>query len=117
MSENRCAALVVDADGSANAALTRLLQQHGCEVESAESVARAEEILARRRFDLAFVDDAEEDACGLVRRLAGGRIRAIFGMTASARVATIAAALRAGAVDVLAKPLGDAEVAPLVRAL
>jgi DNA-binding response OmpR family regulator len=57
--------LVVDDEKTITAALDLLLRDHGYEVDTASSVAEAEAILARRWFDLVFLDLRLPDGDGI----------------------------------------------------
>src|ERR1700761_4255701 len=107
MSDARCTALIVDDDFEMASALSRLLQRHNCDAVTAHSIADGRAAIARRGFDIAFVDFNLPDGDGaeLIHLLvAEHKARAAFCITAEARVKSITAAVRAGATEVMEKP-------------
>ena len=72
----------------------------------AEATAPAElsEMLTRQMWDLVLVDLGTDDASGIIRRaLASGKVRVAYGLESEGRADLIAAAIRAGAADVLSR--------------
>ncbi len=119
MSEPRCTALIVDDDFEMAAALSRLLQRHNCDAVTATSIADGRAAIARRTFDVAFVDFNLPDGDGseLIHLIvAERRARAAFCVTAEARVKSISAAVRAGATEVIEKPFDSVRLGDIIRA-
>jgi two-component system response regulator HydG len=107
--------LVVDDDRSASVALAEELVAHGFEVTVVTESARVEELVAERPFDAVLTDVCMRGADGieLCSRLATLRPSLpVLVMTKSETLETAVAAIRAGAYDLLTKPL-DVEVVAL----
>jgi len=111
-------ALVVEGDAEVRALLVRTLEQEGLQVVAAEGSADALERVGRREFDL-VVTALGPDGLDL-RRLprAGeepGRAAVLLGIAAADDAAEAAEALKAGAADVLTRPLSEARLRPAVQ--
>jgi two-component system response regulator RegA len=99
--------LLVDDDAPLRRAMTRALERRGFEVMTAENLAGAN-ALAKSKPDFAVLDLRLADSSGLdlVRTLRGLRpdVRIVI-VTGYGNIATAVVAIKAGAVDYLAKPV------------
>ncbi|MCR6643148.1 MAG: ActR/PrrA/RegA family redox response regulator transcription factor [Terricaulis sp.] len=109
--------LILDDDAPFRTRLARALEQRGFEVTAAASVAEASEIAANAPPAYAVLDLRLEDGSGLsvVEALQVSRAdcRVVI-LTGYGAIATAVAAVKAGAVDYLAKP---ADPEDIVKAL
>ncbi len=109
--------LILDDDAPFRTRLARALEQRGFEVTAAASVAEASEIAAKSPPAYAVLDLRLEDGSGLtvVEALQASRAdcRVVI-LTGYGAIATAVAAVKAGAVDYLAKP---ADPEDIVKAL
>jgi len=109
--------LILDDDAAFRTRLARSLEQRGFEVTSAASVAEAGEIAAKSPPAYAVLDLRLEDGSGLsvVEALNKSRpdCRVVM-LTGYGAIATAVAAVKAGALDYLAKP---ADPEDIVKAL
>jgi two-component system, response regulator RegA len=105
--------LLVDDDAPLRRSLTRALERRGFEVLPAEGLAEAEEHARRRRPEFAVLDMrlAEGSGLDLVHTLRTLRpdVRIVI-VTGYGNIATAVAAIKAGAVDYLAKPVDADDV-------
>ena len=107
--------LVAEDDADSAAAVTAILQMHGCETQTAASAAECLRITEEWPTDVLVCDIGlpDDDGYGLLRRLrnhpAGGNIPAIA-LTAYARPEDRARALAAGFRAHLSKPLDPASL-------
>jgi two-component system response regulator RegA len=109
--------LILDDDAAFRTRLARALEQRGFEVNAVGSVAEASEIAARAPPAYAVLDLRLEDGSGLsvVEALNKSRPDArIVMLTGYGAIATAVAAVKAGALDYLAKP---ADPEDIVKAL
>ncbi len=112
--------LVVDDSMSARFALTRSLQPHGLNIETANSGEEALETVARSRYDLIFMDHVLPGITGLD---AAEKIRAMpeFANTPIVMCSSnegedyVQEALRRGASDVIGKPPQEAALSRVVE--
>ena len=114
------AALVIDDEADLRELLSLTLVRLGLDVDSAESVARARELLAGKRYSLALTDMRLPDGVGLdlVREVAQGKFREpipIVVITAFGSPENAVAALKAGAFDYLTKPVDLEQLRLVVR--
>jgi two-component system response regulator RegA len=109
--------LLVDDDAPLRRSLQRALERRGFGVVAAESVKEGMALAGSIRPDYAVVDLRLEDGSGidLVRRLRDlhPRVRIVI-LTGYGNIATAVAAIKAGAVDYLAKP---ADADDVIKAL
>ncbi len=109
--------MVLDDDAPFRARLARALQQRGFEVTSVGSVAEAKDALKKVQPAFAVVDLRLEDGSGLEVVEAIHQVRedshAVV-LTGYGAIATAVAAVKAGAIDYLAKP---ADVDDIVNSL
>jgi two-component system response regulator PilR (NtrC family) len=113
-------ALVVDDEADLRELLSLTLVRLGLDVDSAESLARARELLGQKRYNLALTDMRLPDGTGLelVREVAQGKYRdpiPIAVITAFGSPENAVAALKAGAFDYLTKPVDLDQLRLLVR--
>jgi DNA-binding NtrC family response regulator len=112
-STTRATLLLVDDDRLLLDSMAAWLGEQGYEVVTATSVAAAKDVLSRRRVDLALIDIRLPDGDGL-ELLAYCRTHhpdvVVILLTGYATVETGIEALRAGAFDLLTKPLIDDEL-------
>jgi two-component system, response regulator RegA len=105
--------LLVDDDAPLRRSLTRALERRGFEVLAAEGLVEAEEHARRRRPEFAVLDMrlAEGSGLDLVQTLRTLRpdVRIVI-VTGYGNIATAVAAIKAGAVDYLAKPVDADDV-------
>ncbi len=105
--------LLVDDDAPLRRSLTRALERRGFEVLAAEGLAEAEEHARRRRPEFAVLDMrlAEGSGLDLVHTLRTLRpdVRIVI-VTGYGNIATAVVAIKAGAVDYLAKPVDADDV-------
>ena len=111
------AVLVVDDESDLRDLLTLTLVRMGLDADSAESVARARELMASRMYSLCLTDMRLPDGSGLdlvreVHARGGPRIAVI---TAFGSAENAVAALKAGAFDYLTKPVDLDQLRLLVR--
>jgi two-component system, response regulator RegA len=109
--------LILDDDAAFRTRLARALEQRGFEVNAVGSVAEASEIAAKAPPAYAVLDLRLEDGSGLsvVEALNKSRPDArIVMLTGYGAIATAVAAVKAGALDYLAKP---ADPEDIVKAL
>jgi len=106
--------LLVDDDAPLRRSLTRALERRGFEVLPAEGLAEAKEHAREHRPEFAVLDMrlAEGSGLDLVRTLRTLRpdVRIVI-VTGYGNIATAVAAIKAGAVDYLAKPVDADDVA------
>lgn len=109
--------LILDDDAAFRTRLARTLEQRGFEVTAVSSVAEANEASAKAAPAYAVLDLRLEDGSGLsvVEELARRRpdCRVVM-LTGYGNIATAVAAVKAGAIDYLAKP---ADPEDIVKAL
>jgi two-component system, response regulator RegA len=99
--------LVLDDDGPLRARLTRALEARGFEVKAAAGVKEALDIIAAAPPAFAVLDMRLDDGSGLsvVEALHNRRPEArVVMLTGYGNIATAVAAVKAGAIDYLAKP-------------
>lgn len=105
--------LLVDDDRHLLDSMARWLREQGFQVDAADSLAQAEQCLAQRAFDLVITDIRLHDRDGF-ELLAQCREKhpnmAVILITGYGTVDTAVDALRAGAFDLLTKPLIDDEL-------
>jgi two-component system response regulator RegA len=111
--------LLVDDDAPLRRAMTRALERRGFQVLAAEGLAEARDFAREHRPEFAVLDMrlAEGSGLDLVRALRDLRpeIRIVI-VTGYGNIATAVAAIKAGAVDYLAKPVdADDVVSALVK--
>jgi len=114
------AVLVVDDEADLRELLSLTLVRLGLDVDGAESLARAKELLEVNRYSLILTDMRLPDGIGLdlVREVAQGRWRdapPIAVITAYGSAENAVAALKAGAFDYLTKPVELDQLRLLVR--
>ncbi len=111
------AVLVVDDEADLRELLSLTLGRLGLDVDVAESVAAARELLGRNRYALCLTDMRLPDGSGieLVRQVAAGSGTPIAVITAFGSAENAVAALKAGAFDYLAKPVDLDQLRLLVR--
>lgn len=112
--------LVVDDDEDVRSVVRRALLAEGHQVDTAESVSEAREVLAEREPHLLVLDLGLPDGSGLAlchALRAEGFSFPILILTARSGVALRVKGLDAGADDYLAKPFAIAELRARVRAL
>jgi two-component system, response regulator RegA len=106
--------LLVDDDAPLRRSLTRALERRGFQVLAAEGLAEAKEHARLHRPEFAVLDMrlAEGSGLDLVRTLRTLRpdVRIVI-VTGYGNIATAVAAIKAGAVDYLAKPVDADDVA------
>ena len=108
---------VVDRDAVARASLERLVEASGWH---AETFASAEEFLARRRTRvpsclIIHVAMPDLDGLDVQRRVAADRPETPVVFTGYADVAMTVRAMKAGAADVLPRPVADEELSSAMR--
>jgi len=109
--------LILDDDAAFRTRLARALEQRGFEVTAAASVAEAGEIAAKSPPAYAVLDLRLEDGSGLSVVEALNKCRPdcrVVMLTGYGAIATAVAAVKAGALDYLAKP---ADPEDIVKAL
>jgi len=111
------AVLVVDDEADLRELLALTLVRLGLDVDTAESLTRARELLARNRYALALTDMRLPDGVGLdlVREVAVSNGPPIAVITAFGSAENAVAALKAGAFDYLTKPVDLEQLRALVR--
>ena len=111
------AVLVVDDESDLRDLLTLTLVRMGLDADSAESVARARELMASRAYSLCLTDMRLPDGSGLdlVREVHGRGGPKIAVITAFGSAENAVAALKAGAFDYLTKPVDLDQLRLLVR--
>ena len=111
------AVLVVDDESDLRELLALTLVRMGLDVDSAESLAQARDLLSRNRYALALTDMRLPDGVGLdlVREVATRNGPPIAVITAYGSTENAIAALKAGAFDYLAKPVDLEQLRALVR--
>ncbi len=111
------AVLVVDDEADLRDLLSLTLVRMGLDADSAESLARARELLASRFYSLCLTDMRLPDGSGLelVREAHGRGGPKIAVITAFGSAENAVAALKAGAFDYLTKPVDLDQVRLLVR--
>jgi two-component system response regulator RegA len=106
--------LLVDDDAPLRRSLTRALERRGFQVLAAEGLAEAKEHARQHRPEFAVLDMrlAEGSGLDLVRTLRALRpdVRIVI-VTGYGNIATAVAAIKAGAVDYLAKPVDADDIA------
>jgi len=109
--------LVVDDEADLRDLLTLTLVRMGLDADSAESVARARELMASRAYSLCLTDMRLPDGSGLdlVREVHGRGGPKIAVITAFGSAENAVAALKAGAFDYLTKPVDLDQLRLLVR--
>jgi NtrC-family two-component system response regulator AlgB len=110
---NRSEVLVIDDEKNIRATLTMCLEAIGCAVTGASTGEAALAALARKPFDLAFLDLrlGEQDGMALLPRLLAARPGlAVVVVTAYATIDTAVEAIKLGAVDYLPKPFTPAQI-------
>ncbi len=111
-------ALIIDDEGSLLEFLSLLLTQEGHEVQTAQSVERAREILADTSFDLVLCDIYMPDGNGmelLVEIREHHPETSVIMMTAYSSTKSAIEAMRLGAYDYVSKPFDVDEVKVLVQ--
>lgn len=109
--------LILDDDAAFRTRLARALESRGFEVTAVSSVAEATDIAARQPPAYAVLDLRLEDGSGLTAVEALNKHRPdcrVVMLTGYGAIATAVAAVKAGAVDYLAKP---ADPEDIVKAL
>lgn len=109
--------LILDDDAAFRTRLARALEQRGFEVLAASSVAEASEITSKTPPAYAVLDLRLEDGSGLAVVEALNKSRPdcrVVILTGYGAIATAVAAVKAGAIDYLAKP---ADPEDIVKAL
>jgi two-component system response regulator PilR (NtrC family) len=111
------AVLVVDDEADLRELLSLTLGRLGLDVDAADSVERARELLARNRYALCLTDMRLPDGTGieLVQQVAARGDTPIAVITAYGSTENAVAALKAGAFDYLAKPVDLDQLRLLVR--
>lgn len=111
------AVLVVDDEADLRELLALTLVRLGLDVDTADSLAQARELLARKRYALALTDMRLPDGVGLdlVRDLAASSGPPVAVITAFGSAENAVAALKAGAFDYLTKPVDLEQLRLLVR--
>jgi two-component system response regulator PilR (NtrC family) len=111
------AVLVVDDEADLRDLLTLTLVRMGLDADSAESVARARELMTSRAYSLCLTDMRLPDGSGLdlVREVHGRGGPKIAVITAFGSAENAVAALKAGAFDYLTKPVDLDQLRVLVR--
>jgi two-component system, NtrC family, response regulator PilR len=111
------AVLVVDDESDLRDLLALTLVRMGLDADSAESVARARELMASRAYSLCLTDMRLPDGSGLdlVREVHGRGGPKIAVITAFGSAENAVAALKAGAFDYLTKPVDLDQLRVLVR--
>jgi two-component system response regulator PilR (NtrC family) len=109
--------LVVDDESDLRELLTLTLGRLGLDVDAADSVGAARELLARHRYALCLTDMRLPDGTGieLVRQVAARGDTRIAVITAFGSAENAVAALKAGAFDYLTKPVDLDQLRSLVR--
>ena len=111
------AVLIVDDEADLRELLALTLGRLGLDVDAAESVASARELLARNRYALCLTDMRLPDGTGieLVQEVAARGDTPIAVITAYGSAENAVASLKAGAFDYLAKPVDLDQLRLLVR--
>ena len=111
------AVLVVDDEADLRELLALTLVRLGLDVDTAESLEQARDLLGRNRYALALTDMRLPDGVGLdlVREVAAKSGPPIAVITAYGSTENAIAALKAGAFDYLAKPVDLEQLRSLVR--
>jgi len=111
------AVLVVDDEADLRELLSLTLGRLGLDVDAADSVGSARDLLARNRYALCLTDMRLPDGTGieLVREVAARGDTPIAVITAYGSAENAVAALKAGAFDYLAKPVDLDQLRLLVR--
>jgi two-component system, NtrC family, response regulator PilR len=111
------AVLVVDDEADLRELLALTLVRLGLDVDTAESLGQARDLLSRNRYALALTDMRLPDGVGLdlVREVATRNGPPIAVITAYGSTENAIAALKAGAFDYLAKPVDLEQLRALVR--
>jgi len=111
------AVLVVDDEADLRELLSLTLGRLGLDVDAADSVGSARELLARNRYALCLTDMRLPDGTGieLVKEVASRGDTPIAVITAFGSAENAVAALKAGAFDYLAKPVDLDQLRLLVR--
>jgi two-component system response regulator PilR (NtrC family) len=111
------AVLVVDDEADLRELLTLTLGRLGLDVDAADSVGAARDLLARNRYALCLTDMRLPDGTGieLVRQVAARGDTPIAVITAFGSAENAVAALKAGAFDYLSKPVDLDQLRLLVR--
>jgi two-component system response regulator PilR (NtrC family) len=109
--------LVVDDEADLRDLLTLTLVRMGLDADSADSVARARELMTSRAYSLCLTDMRLPDGSGLdlVREVHGRGGPKIAVITAFGSAENAVAALKAGAFDYLTKPVDLDQLRLLVR--
>jgi two-component system response regulator PilR (NtrC family) len=109
--------LVVDDEADLRELLALTLVRLGLDVDTADSLGQARELLGRNRYALALTDMRLPDGVGLdlVREVASRNGPPIAVITAYGSTENAIAALKAGAFDYLAKPVDLEQLRALVR--
>src|SRR5512137_2045277 len=99
--------LVVDDEADLRELLSLTLGRLGLDVDTAESIGSARDLLGRNRYSLCLTDMRLPDGTGieLVREVAARGDTPIAVITAYGSAENAVAALKAGAFDYLAKPV------------
>jgi len=111
------AVLVVDDEADLRELLSLTLGRLGLDVDTADSLGSARDLLARRRYALCLADMRLPDGTGLelVQQVAARGDTPIAVITAYGSAENAVAALKAGAFDYLAKPVDLDQLRLLVR--
>jgi DNA-binding response OmpR family regulator len=106
-SENAGKILIVDDEPNIRHTLSRILQQIGCEVNTAESGKTANQCLQTNQYDLVYLDLQLPDIGGieLLRTIKSQHNVPVILFTAHASLETALQAIRLGATDYLLKPV------------
>jgi NtrC-family two-component system response regulator AlgB len=118
MTRSRSEVLIVDDEKNIRATLTVCLEAIGCSVTGASTAEAALAAVARKPFELAFVDLrlGQQDGLALLPRLVAARPGlAIVVITAYATIDTAVEAIKLGAVDYLPKPFTPAQIRHVVE--
>jgi DNA-binding NtrC family response regulator len=110
--------LVVDDDADIQRLLVRFLERIGCAVRVAGTIAAARQQLAEASAEVAFVDLHLPDGLGseLVKwAVATSRVGRAFCITGHATTEDVVQLMRAGCLDVLAKPFDMAHLRSLLE--
>jgi NtrC-family two-component system response regulator AlgB len=110
--------LVIDDEKNIRTTLTMCLEAIGCTVAAVATGEAALAAVARKRFDLAFLDLrlGEQDGLAVLPQLIAARPGlAIVVITAYATIDTAVAAIKLGAVDYLPKPFTPAQIRHVVE--
>jgi len=108
-------ALVIDDDEGIRWILDKVLREEGLEVDQAGSLSEARELLAQKKFSIAFLDVYLPDGNGMKMLEQGELDMPVVMLTAETTFGHAAQAYRSGAMEYLPKPFDLDEVRQLVR--